>query len=237
MTGSSDRTGVLFIHGTPGDWSAFSHYLLEPDLQKNFFLVSVDRLGWGDSRMGETQVTGDFDQQAQAIIAVMNEFPHQKWILVGHSLGASLAPKVALRAPDKVAGLVLLAGSLSPELGKPRWYNKVAHTWVVSKLIGRRMRDSNREIMSLKTQLSELNAQVTAQTLEQEVVVIQGMKDRLVSPKNAQFAKQIWSNHFAALEIIELDNEGHFLPWRQTELIIDTIQTLRLSVLRMPLPN
>ncbi|WP_170132122.1 alpha/beta fold hydrolase [Arenicella xantha] len=225
VAGDVNKPGVLFIHGTPGDGTAFSSYLENSSLQSEFLLISVDRLGWGTSTLPDKLVDGDFALQAQSIIAVMEKFPNQQWIVVGHSLGASIAPKVALLAPQKVRRLILLAGSLDPKLGKPRWYNRAANTWLISRLIGRSMRHSNREIMNLSQQLNIMNQQLVENRLNVDVVVIQGMKDRLVSPDNATFAKQSWQNHFRQLDIIELESEGHFLPWRQAELVIKTIQS------------
>ena len=122
-SGDRQKPGVIFVHGTPGGWSAFEGYLNSKRLQKDFFMISVDRLGWGGSSMTSNKVDGDFVAQAASITAVMSHFNSKKWIVVGHSLGASIAPQIAAQAPQKTSALLLLAGSLNPKLGKPRWYN------------------------------------------------------------------------------------------------------------------
>lgn len=225
--GNKDKPGVLFVHGTPGGWGAFEVYLENKSLREDFFMVSVDRLGWGSSSLATGQrLDGDFMPQSHGIVKVMQAYPETKWTIVGHSLGASLAPQIALDAPDRVSGLVLLAGSLSPKLGKPRWYNRAASTWVVSKLIGKMMLNSNREIMALRKQLEKMSHSIKQRKLNIKLSVMQGMRDKLVSPKNSAYAAEHWQEHFSEVNIIELPNEGHFLPWRQTQLVIDTIRSV-----------
>lgn len=226
--GDAQKPGVLFIHGTPGGWGAFEVYLRNRQMQNDFFMVSVDRLGWGQSPLPASLINGDFELQAEAITAVLNQYPEKKWTIVGHSLGASMAPKVALKAPEQVDSLLLLAGSLDPKLGKPRWYNQFANTWAVGALIGPAMRFSNREIMGLAKQLRIMSKEIKATKLNATLTVMQGMKDKLVSPKNSQFALNDWQSNFAKVNILELPEEGHFLPWRKTGYVIDTIYNLRL---------
>jgi pimeloyl-ACP methyl ester carboxylesterase len=228
-SGNLDKPGVLFIHGTPGDWGAFESYLESTQLQSDFFMVSVDRLGWGESALAPELIDGDFDLQARAIKAVMDQYPTKKWTLVGHSLGASIAPKVALYAPDSVDSLLLLAGSLDPKLGKPRWYNWAASTWAISSLIGSSMRYSNREIMGLRKQLTLMDAELRLTTLGADLLIMQGGKDKLVSPKNPGYAASEWQASFNTIEVMQLGDEGHFLPWRRAPLVMQSLYKLRAA--------
>jgi pimeloyl-ACP methyl ester carboxylesterase len=148
-------------------------------------------------------------------------------LLIGHSLGASIAPKVALYAPDSVDSLLLLAGSLDPKLGKPRWYNWAASTWVISSLIGKSMKYSNREIMGLRKQLKLMNAELKLTTVNADLLIIQGDKDKLVSPKNPSYATEQWQSTFNSIEVVQLSDEGHFLPWRQAPLVVQSLYKLR----------
>ena len=227
--GDPEKPGILFIHGTPGGWGAFEGYLESKQLQQDFFMVSVDRLGWGKSILERKLINGDFTLQAQAINAILEQYPEKKWTLLGHSLGASIAPKIALEAPASVDSLLLLAGSLAPKLGKPRWYNWAASTWLVSSLIGDTMKYSNREIMGLRKQLKLMDSEIKASKLDVDLLIIQGKKDKLVSPKNPAYAEKQWKQNFNSIEVIELDEEGHFLPWRQSPLVVHSIYKLRAT--------
>jgi len=222
----NSNLGVIFIHGTPGGWAAFERYLVSTQLQKHFFMVSVDRPGWGGSTTDDKKLNGIFSHQASSIAAVFKEHPDKKWLVVGHSLGASLAPQIALESPEAVDGLLLLAGSLNPTLGSPRWYNYAAKTWLVSKMVGPVMTDSNREIMKLHRQLNIMTTEIEKTKLPANVIVIQGLKDKLVSPKNPQYVVKEWQDNFDSVEIIELPEAGHFLPWQEKGAVVQALHTL-----------
>jgi len=230
FAGDVEKPGILFIHGTPGSWSAFDLYLNEPSLQHDYFMVSIDRIGWGGSSFEEPDVIeknsrkpNSFSVQAESISAVMQRYPNKKWLLLGHSLGASIAPKVAL-INDKVKSLLLLAGSLEPKLGKPRWFNRFGNTLLIHWLLPKPLKYSNDEIMVLRDELKMLETELEKQKLDVDVVVMQGMKDKLVSPKNSKYIMQTWPTSFNSVREIELADANHFLPWQQTELVIKAIR-------------
>ena len=222
-SGDTNKIGVIFVHGTPGGWAAFEGYLINRALQKNFFMVSVDRPGWGASTTQDKSLNGLFDHQARSIDAIFKQYPDKKWIVVGHSLGASLAPQIALESKDSVSGLVLLAGSISPKLGSPRWYNYAAQTWLVSKMVGKQMTSANREIIKLRKQLKIMNEQIQQSKINAHVHIVQGLKDKLVSPKNPAFAIEQWQDKFLSLEVTELEEAGHFIPWQQSTSVLTAI--------------
>ncbi len=225
-SGDEEKTGVIFIHGTPGGWEAFEGYLESERLQQDFLLVSIDRIGWGKSSIPSKEIDGNFSLQSKSVGELMKQYPDKKWILVGHSLGASIAPQIAVDYPDQVSGLLLLAGSLKPTLGSPRWYNYAASTWLVASLIGDTMKYSNREIMGLRKQLKTMDKEIKKVNLSTNVTIIQGQKDKLVSPKNPAYVVDAWKDNFASIKLIELENEGHFLPWRQAPLIVKSLYEL-----------
>ncbi len=229
-SGDQSKRGLLFIHGTPGSWQAFGDYLSDRELQNDYFMVAVDRPGWGasvsKSAKPDMAEMVSFDFQARAIDAVMSRYPNKQWLILGHSLGASIAPMVALVAPEKVGGLLLLAGSLKPALGRARWYNLAASMMVVKWMLPSNLKYSNDEIMALRRELTSTEKKLMQTQFDADVVVIQGMKDRLVSPKNAAYAKDKWQSVFRKLRVIELPEAGHFLPWKHSELVRATIREI-----------
>ena len=227
-SGDKKKQPVLFIHGTPGDWGAFHGYLANSALQKEFFLVSIDRLGWGKSKLLNKRVETSFAQHSEAIGALIKDaFPDIKkqWIIVGHSLGASLAPKIAHDFPDKISGLLLLSGSISPSLGKPRWYNYGASTSLIQIFLSRELKRANKEIMHLKKELKLLEPDY--HEIDTKITVIQGAKDRLVSPKNAAYVADKFAHLGEKLDIQILEEANHFLPWNQQQTIIDALFELK----------
>ena len=215
---------VLFIHGTPGDWSTFTFVLGNIELQKTNHMISVDRLDWGKSILDDKKSHSSFDEQIEAISQIIRAATDQPVILVGHSLGASLAPGIAVKHPDLVAGMVLVAGTIDPALGGPRWYNKIARFKVVQWFLPEELIKSNKEIYALKKGLRDIELEWAKITVP--VTVIQGEKDRLVNPKNIAFAEQNLVHLGEKLTIVSLPKVGHFIPWEHTDQVVEAIQKL-----------
>ena len=49
QTGKEDLPTLVFVHGTPGSWNAFSDYMIDKELLRAFRMVSIDRPGFGYS--------------------------------------------------------------------------------------------------------------------------------------------------------------------------------------------
>jgi len=221
---------VLFLHGTPGGWSAFARYLNDETLQASARLVAVDRPGWGGSPLPGGGVIPGLEKQAEALHPLLQRLaqddPNRRIMLVGHSLGASLAARMAMTYPHLIDGLVLISGSLDPELGRPRWFNHVAAVpglrWLIAK-ISRGMGNANLEIMPLHDELAAMLP--LWRTLHIPITVIQGGKDDLVFPGNADFAHRVIPQQW--LTLVRVPKLGHFIVWQQHTMvrqrILDTL--------------
>lgn len=217
MTGHGHRP-VLFIHGSPGDWQAWSRYLVAPSLASYGPLLAVDRPGFGGS--GPGQVMPDLRAQAELLAQVIPD--GQQAILVGHSLGGPLAAWMTLDHPEKVCAAVLVAGSIAPALEAPRWYNYLAATWLARQLVPAEMIWSNHEILPLQKELWRLDGEWPR--LQRPVVVLQGEKDELVDPRTADYAERRIAPQW--LRVVRVPEQGHFVLWNQPERVIEAIKSL-----------
>lgn len=108
--GGTGAPPVLFVHGLVGS-AAFWRATLA-HLRPRHRAVGFDLRGHGAS---DPPPNGDYTIAAYAsdVLAVADALELQRFVLVGHSLGASVAIETAGRAPERVAGLVLVdaAGS------------------------------------------------------------------------------------------------------------------------------
>ena len=116
-----------------------------------------------------------------------------------------------------VVGMILVAGALDPNLGKPRWYNLAASMGVVSWALSQEMRKANKEIMSLHDDLAAIATRW--HELDLPIMVIQGLNDGLVYPKNIDYAEQVFSEQQAT--IVRLPEVGHLIPWQQRALFTE----------------
>jgi uncharacterized protein len=209
---------LLFVHGSPGDWKAWSYYLKTPELAGFANRVAIDRPGFGGS--GKGQVVTDLRQQAALIAKLIPD--GQKAIVVGHSLGGPLAVWMAIDAPGKVCGAISIAGSLSSRYEEPRWYNLLADSGLLRWAVPNEMVWSNQEMMALSGELGKLEA--VAGQLRVPVTVVQGGKDSLVDPKTVDEFEKVAPASW--LKIKNLPTETHFVLWEKPQIIVDAIKDM-----------
>jgi pimeloyl-ACP methyl ester carboxylesterase len=115
-TEQGDRSGpaVLLLHG----WleSARSFDRLRPLLPSSLRVIAVDQRGHGrsDAPMGGY----DVDSLAADVEAFVAALGLHRVVLVGSSSGGYVAEQVAVRCPDRIAGLALV-GSPFTLMGRP----------------------------------------------------------------------------------------------------------------------
>ncbi len=108
MTGSYVNVGsgdhhVLAIHGWFGSargWGSLPEFLDG----SAYTYVFMNLRGYGDRK----EVAGEFtlDEAAADALAVADDLGWDQFSLIGHSMGAKIAHRVLLEAPDRVRGLV-----------------------------------------------------------------------------------------------------------------------------------
>ena len=207
---------VIFVHGTPGSWHNKTDFLYNAFLQEHFHMIAMDRLGHGNSA---GKIEPSLQVQAASFKALLDrDTTGNGAIMVGHSLGGPIIARAAMDYPEKINGLIFIASSGDPKRSI-KWYNTVGGFLPVSWFVPKELKRANREILPLKKQLRAmlpLWKNITAQT-----VVIQGGKDKLVNPKNADFLKNKLIN--AKVDMV-VDPEGdHFLHWRQPKLVVNAL--------------
>ena len=214
---------VVFVHGSPGSLSAFIHFMDDSVLLKHAQLISVDRAGFGDSNFGYAEKS--LQNQAQYLKPILEKYKTGKpVILVGHSLGGPVIARMAMDYQELIDGLVIIAGSIDPELEpNETWFRAPLATPFFNWILPRSFRASNLEIYKLKPELQEMLPLWSKITCT--VMIIQGNKDNLVSPKNADFARRMLIKS-SAVEFVIKEDMGHFVPWQHPELIREGILKL-----------
>ncbi|HEY2058561.1 MAG TPA: alpha/beta fold hydrolase [Amycolatopsis sp.] len=118
--GSEHEETVILLHGGgPGAsaWSNFGRNL--PVFGKAYRTIAVDQPGFGRSDK-PTEHPQYFRHSADAVAGLMDELGIKRAHLVGNSLGAGAAVRLALNHPDRAGRLVLMgAGGLSLNLFAP----------------------------------------------------------------------------------------------------------------------
>ncbi len=137
---------VLLIHGFADGPAVFAH--LAPPLAEAGFAVRAMHLpGSGIPPAQMAGISLDTWRAAinREITALRTGDPSRPVWLVGHSLGGALAFDAALRPPNAVAGLVLLAPLIepsnvrSPLLSSRQWFHLLSRALLFSRIVESRL--------------------------------------------------------------------------------------------------
>ncbi len=218
--GSETDPRVIYIHGTPGEADGWADFLVDP--VPGLEAVAVDRPGFGESGARDGSAT-DFEMQARAIAPLLVE-RQGKWpIVVGHSLGGPIAARLAAMYPDRVGGLVIVAGSLDPEQEKPGIGQEIATTGFVRFFLPQTLDNSMGELSAAKKQTQLLAPELKNVTCP--VIVIHGTTDELVPYDNVAYIRKMLVNA-GSLQVVTLEGQGHFIPWERPDTIRQAVKDL-----------
>ena len=218
VTGNDSLPTLVFIHGSPSTWTAFSPYLKDPELRAKYRMVSIDRPGFGGSDPGEAK---HLKEQSQLILPVLHKIDNGKpMILAGHSLGGPLVVQIAADEPAFISGIILLAGSVAPALEPKEYWRHVLNTFPLTYLLPGAFRTSNTELVYFKDDVKELEKDFSKVTCD--VYLVHGDQDTWVPPGNVDFAKEKLVHARNVFTLI-LSGANHFIPWTRTAEIKGTL--------------
>jgi pimeloyl-ACP methyl ester carboxylesterase len=122
-------TPLVLIHGFTSSTYSWKD-VFEP-LSKNFRVIAVDLKGFGFSGKPD----GDYTRRAQAILVthLLDYLKIERAWLCGNSMGGEIALNLALRNPQRVAGLILIDSSGASVTGA----SSVAPSYVSIPIVGR----------------------------------------------------------------------------------------------------
>lgn len=219
----NDTWPIIFIHGYLG--SSKTHWgnqLNDSKLSSHFQLIAPDLRGYAKSSVGklvEKHQTLDHILDLQFLINHLKL--QQKPVLVGYSIGGTLALMYAVKYPQSVQGILLV--SPRPFLHKfTRSWNFLTKEkrsgenrstlssliWVIIKRIQKLM-----SFVAIKRQMKR--SQGYFQGLEQidsPILMLYGTKDTV----NPSIAYDVLKEHLPQAEVIELECD-HGIPHERSE--------------------
>ncbi len=109
---------VVALHGLGATKMSFLPTVAGLADRDRFRVIAVDLPGFGDS---DKPIGAPYDARffADALVDLLDSLALERVHLIGNSLGARVAMEVALRHPQRVGRLVLLAPSLAWRRGRP----------------------------------------------------------------------------------------------------------------------
>lgn len=123
---------MLLIHGASSNllelWGP-----LADEFSPLHHVIAYDRPGMGYSTRAKRDAH-TLASQAKCAARVLEQSGQDPALIVGHSLGAGVALRLALDHPHLVSGLVLIAPACCPYPGKPAWWARLSATPILGDL-------------------------------------------------------------------------------------------------------
>ena len=108
LSGTRGFPNVLFLHGFMG--SAAGWREAAAAIEDRAFCIALDLPGHGGS-LGLAPAAYTMEGTARAVVRTLDELEARRPVIVGYSMGGRLALYLALRYPDRCAGLFLESAS------------------------------------------------------------------------------------------------------------------------------
>jgi len=208
-SGNPNAPLLVFIHGSPGSWDNFIEYLTDPELTEAYRMISLSRPGYGGTNPG--QPTPSLLEQAAAVSTVIPD--GDRATVIGHSMGAPIAVRLAMDSPENVLKIVLLSAAIDPDLEKVTWFQQVANWPWLRWLLPDTIVVCNQELLPLREELLKMEPYWS--TLTHPIIALHGTEDRLVPVENMDYLKARVSEE--QLDVRLLKGADHFIPWTHFE--------------------
>jgi pimeloyl-ACP methyl ester carboxylesterase len=200
---------VVLIHGAPADASSWSKLLeTQKTLLSDCEVIAVDRLGYGGSMPARS---AELEEDARSI----EPFLKAGTILVGHSYGAPVALRVASAFPERVGGIVLVAGATEPGVPESRWAQLGDGA--------ARSENADRELLALAEENQRM--QPLLADVRCPVIIVHGDADR-VCPHDATIDHLEHTLAGADVCIVSVLGGGHNLHRTHPRVIAEEISRL-----------
>jgi len=103
---------LLVVHGYTGAKEDFADWF-EPLAAAGWHVVAPDLRGHGASDKPPQEAAYSIDRFTEDLLAAVEVLGWERFVLLGHSMGGMIAQQLALTAPERLRGLILMDTSAS----------------------------------------------------------------------------------------------------------------------------
>jgi pimeloyl-ACP methyl ester carboxylesterase len=212
--GNKQKPALVLLHGSPSSLSGWKAIYTDTTFTNNYFIVAIDRPGYGFSNFGTVET--NIHQQAKAVAAVLQCLSlHTNVSIIGSSYGGPVAVQTVINHPQQFKQLVLLSASVKPNAEKVYFISHFMTMPFVEYLFPAIFRMSSKEKLSHAKQLETVT---NWQNITCKAVIIHGNADDLIYYDNALYAQQQLTQA-KPLITVTLQNKGHALIFTEPNFI------------------
>ncbi len=230
---------LVFIHGSGGDHSAWSHQYA--GLHKQYNIVAIDLPGHGSSEgSGESDV-GSYCLWVKILLDILQL---KNVILVGHSLGAAISLQFAINYPQTIHGIVTVGGGMKMPVNPAIFeFIKTNPTESVELICKFSVAKANREkfmeplmkslaqarIDVLQGDLSACDNFDVSQEMSKislKALIVCGAEDKMTP---SEFSRQIAENIRGA-KLCLIEGAGHMVMMERPEEFNEALNKFALSI-------
>ncbi|HYK33660.1 MAG TPA: alpha/beta hydrolase [Streptosporangiaceae bacterium] len=104
---------LLLVHGFTGAKEDFAPWL-DPLAAAGWHAVAPDLRGHGESSKPATEAAYSFELMADDMLGLTDALGWERFVVLGHSMGGMVVQFLALAAPSRLAGLILMDTAHGP---------------------------------------------------------------------------------------------------------------------------
>ncbi|MHA6249486.1 alpha/beta fold hydrolase [Pontibacter sp. CAU 1760] len=101
----------LFVHGGPGSWTKYFYALGGDVVEQDMQMIYVDQRGCGRSSSPQNN-DYSLNRMLQDFEELRQHLAYEKWLLMPHSFGGTIATEYAYVYPQQVQGLIYVNSTL-----------------------------------------------------------------------------------------------------------------------------
>lgn len=180
---------LVFIHGAPGRWDGFWKQLDDSTLHRDYFLIGLDRPGYGESYFKRRGKALSIKRQAEMLHEGLKAFGlTSKPVLVTRSYGAPVGAYMAAAHPDSYERLILMSPAIDPEAEKFFWFSNWGRLPPVKLFLPKRLNTATKEKFAHEKDLASIEWIWDEITIPTDVLY--GERDWVITIDNLHYAKE-----------------------------------------------
>ncbi|MEM9111047.1 MAG: alpha/beta hydrolase [Planctomycetota bacterium] len=217
--GDPDGGRVVLVHGSPADAGSWMRLLEQADRIESAQLIAIDRHGYGNSTGGDELTLAG---HAAAIEPLLAETNSRRPIIVGHSYGGPVALRTAIEYPERVGGLVLVAGACDAYMKDAQWFRRLIDA--VRIVVPEDWERANRELLALTDENQAMEPMLDRVTCP--VVIVHGTWDGVCPHDSTVAYLQGRLVNAASVRVVSIKRARHNLQLTHVDKVIEAINSI-----------